>query len=292
MVVGCVLAGLVVGPFLSVLVAQVPDKRPVSWPSPVAHPPLLFWLRASPSEVAASVVSARQPTDDAGADDEGADDAGADDEGADDEGADDEGADDSDDEAEGAQLSARAVGLTVEVLTPALFALAGIRWGASWVVVPFLVLFSALLVVSVIDIERYRIPDRVVFPALALSLPLIVLVSFVEGASKSISFALIGAATYFILLFIAHLVYPAGMGFGDVKLALLMGLFIGWIAPDAIRAVTLVLFALMIGCVIGVVIGGGLALVRRKNAAFPFGPALAASTVIAVLFSQQILGTS
>lgn len=277
MVVGCVLAGLVVGPFLSVLVAQVPDKRPVSWPSPVAHPPLLFWLRASSSEVAASVVSARQPTDDAGDDDEGADD---------------EGADDSDDEAEGAQLSARAVGLTVEVLTPALFALAGIRWGASWVVVPFLVLFSALLVVSVIDIERYRIPDRVVFPALALSLPLIVLVSFVEGASRSISFALIGAATYFILLFIAHLVYPAGMGFGDVKLALLMGLFIGWIAPDAIRAVTLVLFALMIGCVIGVVIGGGLALVRRKNAAFPFGPALAASTVIAVLFSQQILGTS
>ncbi len=287
MVVGCVLAGLVVGPFLSVLVAQVPDKRPVSWPSPVAHPPLLFWLRASPSEVAASVVSARRPTDDAGDDD-----VGADDEGADDEGAHDEGADDSDDEAEGAQLSARAVGLTVEVLTPALFALAGIRWGASWVVVPFLVLFSALLVVSVIDIERYRIPDRVVFPALALSLPLIVVVSFVEGASRSISFALIGAATYFILLFLAHLVYPAGMGFGDVKLALLMGLFIGWIAPDGIRAVTLVLFALMIGCVLGVVIGGGLALVRRKNAAFPFGPALAASTVIAVLFSQQLLGTS
>lgn len=277
MVVGCVLAGLAAGPFLSVLVAQVPDKRPVSWPSPVAHPPILFWFRASPSEVAAPVVSARQPTDDAGDDDVGDDD---------------EGADDSDDEAEGAQLSARAVGLTVEVLTPALFALAGIRWGASWVVVPFLVLFSALLVVSVIDIEHFRIPDRIVFPALGVSLPLIVVVSFVEDATRSITFALIGAATYFILLFIAHLVYPAGMGFGDVKLALLMGLFIGWIAPDGIRAVTLVLFALMIGCALGVVIGGGLALARRKNAAFPFGPALAASTVLAVLFSQQILGTS
>ena len=42
--------------------------------------------------------------------------------------------------------------------------------------------------------------------------------------------------------------------------------------------------------VLGVVVGGVLALVRRRNAAFPFGPALAASTVLAVVFSDQILG--
>ncbi len=254
----CVIAGLLVAPFLSALVARVPDKLPVSWPNPASHPPILYWLRAPASAVVSEPVQADA--------DHG--------------------------EIEGARLSPRTEGLAVEVLAPVLFALAGIRWGASWVVVPFLVLFSALLVVSVIDVEHFRIPDRIVFPALAISLPLIVVVSFVEDATRSITFALIGAATYFVLLFVAHLVYPAGMGFGDVKLALLMGLYLGWIVPDGIRAVTLVLFALMIGCVLGVVVGGVLALVRRKNAAFPFGPALAASTVIAVLFSQQILGTS
>lgn len=236
----CAVAGILVAPFLTSLIAAVPDKGPVSWPRPRDHPPILFWLRSSPDRDGAVLV--------------------------------------------------RSCGLTVELLAPVLFALAGVRFGASAVVVPFCVLFAALLVVSVIDIEHYRIPDRIVFPALALSLPLIVVVSLGLGLPETIGYALIGAGAYFLLLFVAHLVYPAGMGFGDVKLALVMGLFLGWIAPDPIRAVTLVLFALMIGCVLGVVVGGVLALVRRKNAAFPFGPALAASTVLAVLFSNQILG--
>ena len=236
----CVVAGVLVGPFLTTLIAEVPDKRPVSWPSPRTHPPILYWLRPPPDGTESSAPP-------------------------------------------------RPVGLAVEVATPLLFALSGIRWGASWVVVPYLVLFAALLVVSVIDIEHYRIPDRIVFPALGVSVPLIVVVSLVEGTPKSITCALVGAATYFVLLFIAHLVYPAGMGFGDVKLALLMGLFLGWVYADILRGVTLVLFALMIGCVLGVVVGGVMALARGKNAAFPFGPALAASTVIAIMFSDQIL---
>ena len=235
----CMLAGLVVGPFLTTLIIEVPHRGPVSWPGPRAHPPIVHWLRPCP---------------------DGAD-----------------------------RSLPRGWGVAVEVGSPALFGLAGLRWGASWVVVPYLVLFAALLVVSVIDIEHYRIPDRIVFPALGLSLPLIVVVSLVEGSPRSIVCALAGAVTYFLLLFVAHLVYPAGMGFGDVKLALLMGLFLGWIYVDILRGVTLVLFALMIGCVIGVVVGGALALVRRANAAFPFGPALALSAVIAILFSDQIL---
>jgi len=265
-VVLCVVAGLVVAPFLTTLVTQVPDKRPVAWPSPRAHPPILFWLRV-PSVGATGADSDTETDTETGTETDV-------------------------DQSEGFQLRPRTVGLAVEILTPVLFAVAGIRWGTSGVVVPFLVLFAALLVVSMIDLEHYRIPDRIVFPALAFSLPLIVAVSFVEDSTRSITFALIGAAAYFLLLFLAHLVYPAGMGFGDVKLALLMGLYLGWLAPDGLRAVTLVLLALMIGCVLGVVVGGGLMLVRRKNAAFPFGPALAASTILAALFSQQLLGAA
>ncbi|MBL8779054.1 MAG: prepilin peptidase [Acidimicrobiales bacterium] len=259
----CVVAGLLVAPFLTTLIDEVPHKRPVRWPSLREHPPVLYWVRAPAAPPASSA-----PGD--VVDDE---------------------AEEVEDEVEGAGGPlTRGGGIAVELLTPVLFALAGVRFGVSAVVVPFCVLFASLLVVSVIDIEHYRIPDRIVFPTLALSLPLIVVVSLGLGLPETIGYALVGAGTYFALLFVAHLVYPAGMGFGDVKLALVMGLFLGWLAPDPIRAITLVLFGLMIGCVVGVVVGGALALIRRKNAAFPFGPALAASTVIAVLFSNQILG--
>ena len=275
----CVVAGLLVAPFLTTLIDEVPHKRPVRWPGLRDHPPILHWLRAPhalphpPSTPAAAdgdeALAREGPTDEDEVRDEADPAVGA--------------------EGAGRPLS-RSGGLAVELLSPGLFFLAGVRFGASAVVVPFCVLFASLLVVSVIDIEHYRIPDRIVFPTLALSLPLIVVVSLGLGLPETIGYALVGAGTYFALLFVAHLVYPAGMGFGDVKLALVMGLFLGWLAPDPVRAVTLVLFGLMIGCVVGVVVGGALALIRRKNAAFPFGPALAASTVIAVLFSNQILG--
>lgn len=235
----CVLAGVFVGPFLTALIAAVPDKQPVAWPGLREHPPILFWFRDLPE--------GQQPP------------------------------------------IPRGLGLLVEIGTPILFALAGLRWGPSWVVVPYLVLFAVLMVVSVIDIEHYRIPDRIVFPTLAISIPLIVVVSLVEDTPEAVKGALVGAVVYFLMLFVAHLVYPRGMGFGDVKLALVMGLYLGWIYLDVFEAISLVLFALMIGCVMGVIAGGVLALVRRRSAAFPFGPALAASTVVAVLFSDQIL---
>lgn len=273
-----VVTGLLVAPFLTALIEQVPAKRPVRWPSPAVHPPVLYWLHAPAEAPVGGTTADAGPSTDAAPPDEGGA-AAADEDDA-----------DREPEARGGPLP-RSWGLASELLTPVLFALAVVRFGASWVVVPFWVCFAALLVVSVIDVQHYRIPDRIVFPALGLSLPLIVVVSLGYGEPDAIVHALIGAGAYFLLLFLAHLVYPAGMGFGDVKLALLMGLFLGWIAPDGIRAFTLVLFALMIGCLLGVVVGGVLALVRGKNAAFPFGPALAASTVAAVLFSQQLLGT-
>ncbi|HMQ28445.1 MAG TPA: A24 family peptidase [Acidimicrobiales bacterium] len=278
-----VVAGLLAAPFLTTLIEQVPVRRPVRWPSPAVHPPILYWVRQPAHRSPGSAAAAGDPPDE----DEGDGEWEAGGEVVD---VDVDADADAEPEARAGPLP-RNGGLTAESLTPVLFALAVVRFGASWVVLPFWVCFAALLVVSVIDIQHYRIPDRVVFPALAISLPAIVVVSVALEYPRSISYALIGALAYFLLLFLAHLVYPAGMGFGDVKLALLMGLFLGWIAPDGFRAFTLVLYALMIGCLLGVLVGGVLALVRRKNAAFPFGPALAASTVVAVLFSEQLLGT-
>jgi leader peptidase (prepilin peptidase)/N-methyltransferase len=79
------------------------------------------------------------------------------------------------------------------------------------------------------------------------------------------------------------------MGFGDVKLALLMGLSLGWVANGAGSAAYLVMIALFIGCLVGIVFGLGVRVVRGRSGAFPFGPALAFGTVFVVLNFQNYL---
>jgi leader peptidase (prepilin peptidase)/N-methyltransferase len=179
----------------------------------------------------------------------------------------------------------------VQVLTPVLFALAALRWGASAVLVPFLLLAAVLVVVSMIDLEHFRIPDRIVFPALAVSLGLIIFVSLIEGFDAVyVRNALIGSVAYFVLLLVPHLIYPKGMGFGDVKLALLMGLYLGWIYSDPFQVLGLVMWALVLGSGLGVVAGLGFALVRGRRAEFPFGPALALGCLLAIQFSDALVG--
>lgn len=182
--------------------------------------------------------------------------------------------------------------LLVEVVTAAVFAELAVRYGDSSVLVPLLVLGASLVTVSVIDLQLLRIPDRITFPTLAVALPLIVAVSIQHDSGGAIQAALIGSAAYFLLLFVTHLAYPAGMGFGDVKLALVMGLYLGWLgwSPAAPLAgpLRLVLYALMLGCAMGVVFGLAVQLITRHRGAFPFGPALALGCLVVVLFAADL----
>jgi leader peptidase (prepilin peptidase)/N-methyltransferase len=178
----------------------------------------------------------------------------------------------------------------VQVATPVAFALMAWHWEATTVLVPFLFLAAVLVVVSVIDLEHFRIPDRIVFPAIAISSVLIALVTIIEDFDPLVlRNAVLGSLGYFLLLLLPHLVYPRGMGFGDVKLALLMGLFLGWIAPGGIQVVSLIMWALMLGSGLGVLAGVGFAVIRGRRAEFPFGPALAVGCLLAVLFSDRLV---
>jgi leader peptidase (prepilin peptidase)/N-methyltransferase len=145
-------------------------------------------------------------------------------------------------------------------------------------------LTAALVTVSVIDFQLLRIPDRITFPALAVAVPMVAAISLHRDQPDAIQAALVGAGVYFVLLLVPHLIYPHGMGFGDVKLALLMGLYLGWTGWTPIYPVAgplrLVLYALIAGCLIGVVFGLIAQVVTRRRGAFPFGPALAAGCLL------------
>jgi leader peptidase (prepilin peptidase)/N-methyltransferase len=183
----------------------------------------------------------------------------------------------------------------VRMVTPPAFALVAWRWlvdaeEPSTVVIPFLFLAAVLVVISVIDLEHYRIPDRIVFPALGISAVLIALVTAFEGFDVVVlRNAVIGSLAYFVLLLVPHVIYPKGMGFGDVKLALLMGMYLGWIYTDPFLSVAIVLWALLLGTGLGVLVGVGFLVVRGRRAEFPFGPALAVGCLLATTFSETFV---
>jgi leader peptidase (prepilin peptidase)/N-methyltransferase len=180
--------------------------------------------------------------------------------------------------------------LAIRVLAPIVLALAAVRFGASIAVLPYLVLYAALLVLSAIDIEHHRLPDNVVFPALGITTALVIAISTIlVGPGRAVP-ALVGSGVYFVMLAVPWFIYPKGLGFGDVKLAALLGLHIGWLYAGVIQGVALILYALVVACGIGVATGLGIAVVRRTRAEFPFGPALAVGAVVIITFSDAILG--
>jgi leader peptidase (prepilin peptidase)/N-methyltransferase len=184
----------------------------------------------------------------------------------------------------------------VELVTAATFAMTVGRlgWGAPAVAVLFLA--AALVALGAIDFRVYRIPDRLNFPAMGIAFALIVVASLLRGVPESIFGAAIGGLGYATVLFLAHIAYPRGMGFGDVKLAWLMGFYLGWfgwlpgsVVGQAASSFQYVLFAAAVGSLVGVLIGGAYAAVRRSTkVVFPYGPSLAIGCLVVVLYGTEL----
>jgi prepilin signal peptidase PulO-like enzyme (type II secretory pathway) len=131
----------------------------------------------------------------------------------------------------------------------------------------------ALVVLSVIDIEQGLLPNRIVLPSAAIVL-LLQLSFFPEHALEWIVSSL-GAALFFL---VAYLTYRAGLGLGDVKLALLLGAGLG-------KGVVLGIFVGMFAAgIAGMVIIARHGIDARKQT-IPLGPFLALGAVISLFFS-------
>jgi leader peptidase (prepilin peptidase)/N-methyltransferase len=173
----------------------------------------------------------------------------------------------------------------VEVATAALFVAAALRFGWDWALPAYLVLFASLLAISLIDLEHYIIPNRVLYPTVFVSIPLLVIAAAAQSEWGNLERAVVGAVVAWVFFLILHLVSPRGMGFGDVRLSFLLGLFLGWLD---LRHVFLGVF---LGFLLGSIVGLVLMALRRRNRKqhIPFGPFLAAGAVIAVLAGSPLL---
>jgi leader peptidase (prepilin peptidase) / N-methyltransferase len=173
----------------------------------------------------------------------------------------------------------------IELACGALFVAMALRLGFDWALPAYLVFAAALLAITAIDLEHYIIPNRIVYPTIFVAVPLLVLAAALGDQWDDLVSAGVGAVLAWGLLLLVHLVSPRGMGFGDVRLSFVLGLFLGWLS---LRHVFLGLF---LGFLLGSVAGLVLIALRRRGRKdhIPFGPFLAAGAVLAVLAGSPLL---
>ena len=165
----------------------------------------------------------------------------------------------------------------VEAMTGLIFLLLWNHYGFS-IELPLAMLFACLfIVILVIDLEHRLILNRVVYPAIALAF--LVLILTPNGGIIS---AVIGGVTGAGILLLLALLFPGGMGMGDVKLAALIGLLVGF--PQ-------VFIALLICFVSGGAVASGLLLTRLKGRKdpIPLAPFLTAGLITTVFYGEAIL---
>jgi leader peptidase (prepilin peptidase)/N-methyltransferase len=169
----------------------------------------------------------------------------------------------------------------LELFTALLVAGAAAAYDRPWIAVMVALFLALMPAITWIDIERRIIPNRITYPAFLAFSSYVVIAWLFDGGTDPVR-GLIGALLYGGGLFLVALV-SRGMGMGDVKLALVIGVVLGAIGLRyvGVAAAGAVLF----GGVGGIV---ALAMGRNRKAMIPFGPYMAAGAVVAAFWGARI----
>jgi leader peptidase (prepilin peptidase) / N-methyltransferase len=167
----------------------------------------------------------------------------------------------------------------VEATTGVLYGLiVAVRWPDTAEIALGLILVTFLVPLTLIDLEVRRLPDILTIPAGVLA---IVVGSALDPGGEVER--LIAGGIAGLVFFVIAVAYPGGMGLGDVKLAAVLGLFLG-------RSVALAIFvALLLGLGLGVGIMAKKGIAEGRKTAVPFGPFLAAGAVVAILVGPEVM---
>lgn len=187
----------------------------------------------------------------------------------------------------GAAISVRYA--IVEAATAGLFAATVLAVGAVWVLPAYWWFVGVCIALVLTDLDHKRIPNRILFPGIVVGTALLALGAVVdavggEGTGDDLLRALAGGLAYFGILFAIAAVARGGFGFGDVKLAFLLGVFLAFQGWEVLWAG--ILLAFLIGGVVAI----ALLATRRKGRkdAIPFGPSLVAGAFIALFWGSEI----
>ena len=173
----------------------------------------------------------------------------------------------------------------IELACAALFAGAAARLGYSATLVSVLAFLAGLLALALIDFEHLKLPKPVVYTTLYTVGIALVIEAASTGQWHRLLIAAICAAAWFILFLALNLLSPRYLGFGDVRLAPVLGLELGWFG---VRYVILGFFAAnLIGSIIGVTLIATKRLLRDQPV--PYGVFLAIGAALAIYAGPELL---
>jgi leader peptidase (prepilin peptidase)/N-methyltransferase len=159
-----------------------------------------------------------------------------------------------------------------------LYAAVANRFSHDLTALTFGVLVGAGMWLTLIDIDTHLLPRRIVYRTTALVMPLLIVCAFFDDAGSVLGM-FVGAFALWMVMRVLEVLARGGLGGGDVALAGLLGMYLGWISYEA----------LVVGLVTAFMVGGVFALLllitRRANRAtrFAFGPFLIVGALVAVL---------
>ena len=166
-----------------------------------------------------------------------------------------------------------------------LFLVMALRFGARPVLPAYVFLMAVGLALALIDIDVKRLPDVLTLPSYPVALLLLGLAAVLSSDGHSLVRALIGMAIAGGLYFGLWFAYPKGMGFGDVKLSGLLGLYLGWLGYGELAV------GLFLGFFFGGLFGMGLILFKEggRKTKVPFGPFMLLGALAAILVGSQLV---
>ena len=170
------------------------------------------------------------------------------------------------------------------VVTGALFAALAVHFGPDVELAPFCVFVATLVIVSVTDLSHRLVPRWLIYGATGAVVPLLVASAAADARWRSLTGAGVAGAAAFAVFFAIWWFVPQGMGYGDVRLAGLIGLCTGYLS--LFHAYLAFLAGFVIGLVFGVVLMAAASTGRKTR--IPFAPALAAGAVLAIFFGGHL----
>lgn len=172
----------------------------------------------------------------------------------------------------------------VESATAVAFVLVVLRFGVSAAVPAFAYLAAIGIALALIDLDVRRLPDPIVLPSYPVMAALLAVASWGTGDWEALVRAGIGAVALAIGYFVVRVAYPAGMGFGDVKLSGILGGALAWLGWGAFAVG--VFSAFLVGGVFSVIL---LATGRAtRKSAVPFGPWMILGAAIGVAAGEPL----
>lgn len=176
--------------------------------------------------------------------------------------------------------------VAVLALPPVLEATSGTAAVASGCVLIAYLYFAAVSVtLAMIDLDVRKLPNAIVLPSYVVALGLFGLATVMTGDVTPLLRAVVAAAALAAAYFLMAVILPGGMGMGDVKLAGLLGLYLGWVGWGA----------LIVGALAAFVLGGvfGLILISAGRATrktgIPFGPWMLGGAAVGIVFGSAVL---